>query len=108
MRALYSDTHQVAEGAGAAPLALSYSITGSGRYESFDSIGPSGTKRTFGGWFLRTGWRMLWNSNEILWYSQRDDWGQLYLYDLTTGDFDFAYRRHYDTPYIDHMRAPVD
>ncbi len=33
----------------------------------------------------RTGWRVLWASNEIIWYSQRDDWGQLYLYDLTTG-----------------------
>ncbi|MEP6766538.1 MAG: DPP IV N-terminal domain-containing protein [Gemmatimonadaceae bacterium] len=33
----------------------------------------------------RTGWRMLWPTNEIVWYSQRDDWGQLYLYDLTTG-----------------------
>jgi len=33
----------------------------------------------------RTGWRVLWGSNEVLWYSQRDDWGQLYLYDLNTG-----------------------
>jgi dipeptidyl aminopeptidase/acylaminoacyl peptidase len=33
----------------------------------------------------RTGWRVLWGSKEIVWYSQRDDWGQLYLYDLTTG-----------------------
>ena len=33
----------------------------------------------------RTGWRVLWGSNEVLWYSQRDDWGQLYLYDLSTG-----------------------
>jgi dipeptidyl aminopeptidase/acylaminoacyl peptidase len=33
----------------------------------------------------RTGWRVLWPTKEILWYSQRDDWGQLYLYDLTTG-----------------------
>lgn len=33
----------------------------------------------------RTGWRMLWPTNEIVWYSQRDDWGQLFLYDLTTG-----------------------
>ncbi len=33
----------------------------------------------------RTGWRVLWATKEILWYSQRDDWGQLYLYDLTTG-----------------------
>ncbi|MEO5509673.1 MAG: DPP IV N-terminal domain-containing protein, partial [Longimicrobiales bacterium] len=33
----------------------------------------------------RTGWRMLWPTNEIIWYSQRDDWGHLYLYDATTG-----------------------
>ncbi len=33
----------------------------------------------------RTGWRVLWATNEIIWYSQRDDWGHLYLYDLGTG-----------------------
>ena len=32
-----------------------------------------------------TGWRVLWNTNEIVWNSQRDNWSQLYLYDLTTG-----------------------
>lgn len=32
-----------------------------------------------------SGWEVLWDSNEVIWYSQRDDWGQLYLYDLTTG-----------------------
>ncbi len=32
-----------------------------------------------------TGWQVLWATNELLWYSQRDDWGQLYLYDLNTG-----------------------
>jgi dipeptidyl-peptidase-4 len=30
-------------------------------------------------------WRYLPASNEILWFSERDDWGQLYLYDLKTG-----------------------
>ena len=30
-------------------------------------------------------WRLLPASNEVLWFSERDDWGQLYLYDLTTG-----------------------
>jgi dipeptidyl aminopeptidase/acylaminoacyl peptidase len=30
-------------------------------------------------------WRYLSASNEILWYSQRDDWGHLYLYDAATG-----------------------
>jgi dipeptidyl-peptidase 4 len=30
-------------------------------------------------------WRFLPASNEIVWFSERDDWGHLYLYDLTTG-----------------------
>ncbi|WP_353269505.1 DPP IV N-terminal domain-containing protein, partial [Gemmatimonas sp.] len=30
-------------------------------------------------------WRVLPSSNEVIWFSERDDWGQLYLYDLTTG-----------------------
>jgi dipeptidyl-peptidase 4 len=32
-----------------------------------------------------TGWEVLWKTNEVIWYSQRDNWGQLYLYDLATG-----------------------
>jgi len=30
-------------------------------------------------------WRVLPNSNELIWWSERDDWIHLYLYDLTTG-----------------------
>jgi dipeptidyl-peptidase-4 len=33
----------------------------------------------------RTGWHVLWGSSEVLWYSERTDWGNLYLYDLNTG-----------------------
>jgi dipeptidyl-peptidase 4 len=33
----------------------------------------------------RAGWRVLWGTGEIIWSSQRDDWSQLYLYDLRTG-----------------------
>ena len=33
----------------------------------------------------RTGWQVLWPTNEVIWYSERDDWGHLYLYDLKTG-----------------------
>lgn len=33
----------------------------------------------------RPNWRVLWGSNEVLWFSERDDWGQLYLYDLASG-----------------------
>ncbi len=30
-------------------------------------------------------WHYLDGSNEIIWYSERSDWGHLYLYDATTG-----------------------
>nr|MBC7611309.1 DPP IV N-terminal domain-containing protein [Pseudopedobacter sp.] len=30
-------------------------------------------------------WRYLANSNEIIWYSERDNWGHLYLYNSQTG-----------------------
>jgi dipeptidyl-peptidase 4 len=30
-------------------------------------------------------WRVMHQRNEVLWYSQRDGWGHLYLHDLNTG-----------------------
>jgi dipeptidyl aminopeptidase/acylaminoacyl peptidase len=33
----------------------------------------------------RVNWRYLPASNEFIWYSERDNWGHLYLYDLATG-----------------------
>ncbi len=33
----------------------------------------------------RENWYVSWSTNEVLWFSERDDWGHLYLYDLTTG-----------------------
>src|SRR4029434_10585201 len=33
----------------------------------------------------RVNWHVLPASNEFLWFSERDNWGHLYLYDLTTG-----------------------
>lgn len=33
----------------------------------------------------KVNWHYLWKSDEVLWYSQRDNWGQLYLYDGKTG-----------------------
>jgi dipeptidyl-peptidase-4 len=32
-----------------------------------------------------TNWKYLPDSNEFIWYSQKSDWGHLYLYDLSTG-----------------------
>ena len=33
----------------------------------------------------KVNWHVLPASNEVIWFSERDDWGQLYLYDLNTG-----------------------
>jgi len=33
----------------------------------------------------RANYRLLPATNEDLWFSERDDWGQLHLYDLATG-----------------------
>ncbi|HEY2545385.1 MAG TPA: DPP IV N-terminal domain-containing protein, partial [Candidatus Acidoferrum sp.] len=33
----------------------------------------------------KVNWRYLPGSNEIIWFSERDNWGHLYLYDLATG-----------------------
>lgn len=33
----------------------------------------------------RSNWQFLPASGEVIWFSQRDDWGHLYLYDLATG-----------------------
>jgi len=35
--------------------------------------------------FNRVNWTVLHESSEVIWYSQRDDWGHLYLYDLGSG-----------------------
>ncbi|MBI4419907.1 MAG: DPP IV N-terminal domain-containing protein [Gemmatimonadetes bacterium] len=33
----------------------------------------------------RVNWHALFATRELIWFSQRDDWGHLYLYDLETG-----------------------
>lgn len=33
----------------------------------------------------KVNWRVLFASNEVIWFSERDNWGQLYLYDLQSG-----------------------
>ena len=35
--------------------------------------------------FNKVNWQPLWASNELLWYSEKSDWGHLYLYDLVNG-----------------------
>ncbi len=42
-------------------------------------------KTFFESGFNMTNWHYLPESNEILWFSQRDNWGHLYLYDLKSG-----------------------
>ena len=43
------------------------------------------TKTQFESGNGRVNWHVLPASNEVIWFSERDNWGQLYLYDLTTG-----------------------
>ncbi|HEY3383602.1 MAG TPA: DPP IV N-terminal domain-containing protein [Vicinamibacterales bacterium] len=33
----------------------------------------------------KANWRVLFDTNEVIWFSERDNWGHLYLYDLQTG-----------------------
>ena len=37
------------------------------------------------GWQAKTDWKVLWSRDEFLWASERSNWAQYYLYDLTTG-----------------------
>ncbi len=65
-------------------LRLADPLTGAVRdvlEEKVDTFFESSAASTSG----RVNWRYLSASNEVLWYSQRDDWGQLYLYDAQTG-----------------------
>ncbi|MES2330049.1 MAG: DPP IV N-terminal domain-containing protein [Bacteroidota bacterium] len=49
--------------------------------EVFEEVSPTYFESGRGG----INWRYFANTNEILWYSERDNWGHLYLYDATTG-----------------------
>jgi len=40
---------------------------------------------TYYGWQSKVDWKYLPASNEFLWVSERSNWAQIYLYDLTTG-----------------------
>ncbi len=55
--------------------------------------------------YRTSNWRFLPESNELIWFSQRTDWGHLYLYDLengqlkntiTSGDWNVLQVRHID------------
>jgi len=56
------------------------SATGSVR-DVFDEIVDTQYESGEGG----INWRVLPASNEVIWFSERNDWGNLYLYDLGTG-----------------------
>lgn len=47
----------------------------------FDETSPTQYESGFG----RSNIVPLWGSNEVIWFSERDGWGHLYLYDLATG-----------------------
>lgn len=55
-------------------------LTGAVR-EVFDETAPTQYESGFRGSNIRA----LWATNEVIWFSERDNWGHLYLYDLATG-----------------------
>ncbi|MDQ2925148.1 MAG: S9 family peptidase [Acidobacteriota bacterium] len=59
---------------------------------------------TYYGWQSKTDWKYLPESNEFLWVSERSNWAQLYLYDLTTGKLKNQIT-HGDGPVADLMRV---
>jgi len=44
------------------------------------------TNTYFESGFSDENWRVLFETNEVLWFSERDNWGHMYLYDLSTGE----------------------
>jgi dipeptidyl aminopeptidase/acylaminoacyl peptidase len=59
---------------------LANTVTGSVR-EVFEETVPTQYESGQGA----INWRYLSKTNEIIWYSERDNWGHLYLYDATIG-----------------------
>ena len=49
--------------------------------EVFEEVSPTQYESGQG----KINWKYLSATNEAIWYSERDDWGHLYLYDLTNG-----------------------
>lgn len=49
-----------------------------------DVLEESAATQYESGWG-RANWKYLPDSKEVIWFSERDGWGHLYLYDLTTG-----------------------
>ncbi|MES2123693.1 MAG: DPP IV N-terminal domain-containing protein [Gemmatimonadota bacterium] len=64
-----------------ATLRVADAATGTVRTVMSESVPNSHYESGIG----KINWQMLWGSNEVLWWSQRSNWGQLYLYDATTG-----------------------
>jgi dipeptidyl-peptidase-4 len=59
---------------------------------------------TYYGWQSKTDWKYLPNSNEFLWVSEKSNYAQIYLYDLTTGKLKNQIT-HGDGPVSDILRV---
>ncbi len=64
-----------------ATLRIANAATGVVRTVMSESVPKSHFESGMG----KINWQLLWSTHELLWWSQRDNWGQLYLYDATTG-----------------------
>ncbi|MFC6645849.1 S9 family peptidase [Granulicella cerasi] len=66
---------------------------------------------TYYGWQSKIDWKYLPSSNELLWVSERSDYAQIYLYDLTTGKLKNVVTHGdgpvQDIPYVDEKARVV-
>jgi dipeptidyl aminopeptidase/acylaminoacyl peptidase len=64
---------------------------------------------TYYGWQAKVDWKVLWDANAFLWVSERSNWAQLYLYDLTTGKLKNQVTHGdgpvFDLPYVDAKKG---
>ena len=66
---------------------------------------------TYYGWQAKTDWKYLPESNEFLWVSERSNFAQIYLYDLTTGKLKNQVTHGdgpvWDIPYVDTKNRAI-
>jgi dipeptidyl-peptidase-4 len=66
---------------------------------------------TYYGWQAKVDWKVLWGSNEFLWASERSNWAQYYLYDLTAGQLKNQVTHGdgpvFELPYVDEKARVI-
>jgi dipeptidyl-peptidase-4 len=63
---------------------------------------------TYYGWQAKVDWKVLWDADEFLWVSERSNWAQIYLYDLSgklKGQVTHGDGPVFDIPFVDAKKG---